>query len=206
MGPSRIRLRRRRQARRSPSQFQVHSTVQSSKRALLVPPPSILALSSAPLPAVVCVSMLRRRAAFEPNVATFEQAVECAGAQGIMNHAQPYQQSDPSLRTMRGSQAPRCAVTPAVAIPPLRCHAYNRAADGGCSRRCIINQARSLPPAISPSHPCISHYRARSLLSTVQAPSPSSSLAICVVDAPSRQALYRTSRENVRSAVALSGL
>jgi hypothetical protein len=125
MGPPSIRLRIRRQARRSPSQYQVHSARAASVAS------SILTLSSAPLPAVVCVLILRRRAAFKPAVTTFDQAVECGRAQGIMNHAQPDQQSNPSLRTMRGSQAPRCAVTPAfepaVAIPPLRYHIYNLA-------------------------------------------------------------------------------
>jgi hypothetical protein len=77
--------------------------------------------------------MRRRQAAFELAVATFVQAEECAGSQGIMHHAQPDRQTN-QLRMMRGSQAARCAVTPAfepaVAVSPLSCHVSNLAADG----------------------------------------------------------------------------
>jgi hypothetical protein len=33
--------------------------------------------------------MRRRRSDFEPAVTTFEQTLECAGAQGMMHHVQP---------------------------------------------------------------------------------------------------------------------
>jgi hypothetical protein len=117
LGPSSIRWRRRRQAKPVDHRRNIKSKalLGPQNRAVLVPRPSLrrcCAVKRAVACRYVSTSMRRRRVAFEPAVAMFEQAEECAGAQGIMHHAQPDQQSNSSLRMMQGTQAACFSVTP----------------------------------------------------------------------------------------------